>query len=113
MNNSPWFDSPGQFDQRRIRLADTDGSGTTDILYLHRDSVRTYFNQSGNSWSNPVALPQFPPIDDFSSVQVMDLMGNGTACLVWYSPLPGAAGRQMRYIDLMGGQKTLCVAKTP
>ena len=34
MDNAPWFDTPDQFDQRRIRLADIDGSGTTDIIYL-------------------------------------------------------------------------------
>ena len=34
MDNAPWFDDPTQFDQRRIRLADIDGSGTTDIIYL-------------------------------------------------------------------------------
>ena len=34
MDCSPWFDEPDLFDQKRIRLADTDGSGTTDILYL-------------------------------------------------------------------------------
>ena len=48
MDNAPWFDHPDQFDQRRVRLADIDGSGTTDIIYLHRDGVRLYFNQSGN-----------------------------------------------------------------
>ena len=36
---------------------------------------------------------------------VVDLLGNGTACLVWSSPLPGDARRPMRYVDLMGGQK--------
>jgi hypothetical protein len=35
---------------------------TTDILYLRRNSTQTYFDQSGNSWSDSVALPQFPPI---------------------------------------------------
>ena len=34
MDDAPWFDAPDQFDQRRIRLADIDGSGTTDIIYL-------------------------------------------------------------------------------
>jgi hypothetical protein len=34
MDQAPWFDSPDQFDPRRIRLADVDGSGVTDILYL-------------------------------------------------------------------------------
>jgi RHS repeat-associated protein len=33
------------------------------------------------------------------------LLGNGTACLVWSSPLPGYTGRHMRYVDLIGGQK--------
>ena len=36
---------------------------------------------------------------------MVDLLGNGTACLVWSSPLPGDARRPMRYVDLMGGQK--------
>lgn len=36
MDNAPWFDRPDQFDHARIRLADIDGSGTTDIIYLHR-----------------------------------------------------------------------------
>ena len=109
MDNAPWFDSPDQFDQRRIRLADTDGSGTTDILYLRRDGVQIYFNQSGNRWSDSVALPQFPPIDTISSVQALDLLGNGTACLVWSSPLPGAVRRPMRYLALMEEKPHLLV----
>jgi hypothetical protein len=44
MDNAPWFRPPDQFDHKRIRLADIDGSGTTDIIYLHRDGVRLYFN---------------------------------------------------------------------
>ncbi|TFH46276.1 MAG: hypothetical protein E4G94_02740 [ANME-2 cluster archaeon] len=36
---------------------------------------------------------------------VADLLGNGTACLIWSSPLPGNALQHMKYIDLMGGQK--------
>jgi hypothetical protein len=43
---------------------------------------------------------------------VVDLHGNGTACLAWSSPLPGYAGRQMRYIDLMGGQKPHLLVST-
>jgi RHS repeat-associated protein len=105
MDNAPVFDAPELFDQRRIRLADTDGSGATDILYLRHDRVDLYFNQSGNGWSNPVALAQVPRIDDVSAVAALDLLGNGTACLVWSSPLPAERRRPMRYIDLMGGHK--------
>ena len=60
MDNAPWFDDPDQFDHKRIRLADIDGSGTTDIIYLHRDGVRLYFNQSGNGWSAAAAAEGVP-----------------------------------------------------
>ena len=112
MDNSPWFDAQDQFDQKRLRLADIDGSGTTDIIYLHRNGVDTYRNQCGNGWSNVERLSNFPVVNDVSSVQAVDLLGNGTACLVWTSPLPGDTARPMRYIDLMGGQKPHLLIKT-
>lgn len=105
MGNSPNFDHPDQFDQRRVRLADIDGSGTTDIVYLGRQGVDVYFNQAGNSWAARRRLPVFPQVDHLSDVTVADLLGNGTACLVWSSPLPGDAHHPLRYVDLMGGNK--------
>jgi RHS repeat-associated protein len=112
MDNAPWFDTPDQFDQKRIRLADIDGSGTTDIIYLERKQVAIYRNECGNGWSSAEYLTSFPPVDDLSTVTAVDLLGNGTACLVWSSPLPGNARRPMRYIDLMGGQKPHLLIKT-
>ncbi len=105
MDNSPWFEATDIFDQRRIHLADIDGSGVTDIIYLASDGIQIYFNQSGNSWSEARKLDLFPTIDTLSSFTAVDLLGNGTACLVWSSPLPGQARRPMRYVDLMGGLK--------
>lgn len=112
MDNAPWFDAPDQFDQKRIRFADIDGTGPTDIIYLGRDGVRLYFNQSGNGWSAATPLAAFPQVDNLASVMAVDLLGNGTACLVWSSPLPGNAGRPMRYVDLMGGQKPHLLTRT-
>jgi RHS repeat-associated protein len=105
MDNAPWFEASDLFDQQRIRLADIDGSGLTDIIYLGHDGVDLYFNQSGNSWSDPRRLTAFPAVDNLATVHVADLLGNGTACLVWSSSLPGDARRPIRYVDLMGGQK--------
>ncbi|HEU4855031.1 MAG TPA: SpvB/TcaC N-terminal domain-containing protein, partial [Nitrosospira sp.] len=105
MDNAPWFDNPDQFSQQHIRLADIDGSGVNDIIYLHREGPRLYFNQSGNRWSAPRHLRQFPKVDNLSSIMTADLLGNGTACLVWSSPLPGNANQPLRYIDLMDGKK--------
>jgi hypothetical protein len=93
MENAPWFEAPDLFDPKRVRLADIDGSGVANILYLAPDGVRLYFNQAGNAWSGTQALPAFPRIDNLASVQAMDLLGNGTSCLVWMSSLPGDARR--------------------
>jgi len=112
MDNAPWFDRPDQFSHQRVRVADIDGSGASDIIYLGSDDVRVYFNQSGNRWSEPRRIKQFPRVDNLSSVTTADLLGNGTACLVWSSPLPRAARHPLHYIDLMGEQKPHLLIKT-
>jgi hypothetical protein len=105
MDGSPVFDSPDLFEQKRVRPADIDGTGTMDIIYLGRDRVTVWFNESGNGFGPPQKIPQFPATDDVDSVNVTDLLGNGTTCLAWSSPLPGDSNQPFRYIDLMGGQK--------
>jgi RHS repeat-associated protein len=105
MDNAPWFDPSDMFDPQRIRLADIDGSGTTDIIYVAADGIRLYFNQAGNSFAEPETVAAFPPVNSLQTVQALDLIGSGTACLVWTSSLPGDARQSMRYIDLMGGEK--------
>ena len=57
-------------------------------------------------------LRVFPRVDDLVAITPTDLLGNGTACLVWSSPLPGDARRPMRYVDLMGGQKPHLLVRT-
>src|SRR5207248_2250133 len=74
-------------------------------IYLHRDGVRLYFNQSGNGWSEPQTLRATPRTDDLTAVAALDLLGNGTACLVWSLQLPGDARRAIRYVSLMGDRK--------
>ncbi|CAN98730.1 Rhs family protein [Sorangium cellulosum So ce56] len=105
MARAPWFDHPDQFDPRRIRLADVDGSGTVDILYLHREGVRIYGNEAGNALAAPAQVPALVDAGQASSVVALDLLGTGTGCVVGWSLLPGAAGAPLRYIDLLGSKK--------
>jgi virulence plasmid B protein/glycosyltransferase TcdB-like subunit of Tc toxin/glycosyltransferase TcdB-like subunit of Tc toxinin len=105
MEGAPRWCSEEQFDPRRVRLADIDGSGTSDLVYIGADGVHACFNQSGNAFAARVLLAVFPAADALSSVQAMDLLGTGTACLVWSSPLAGSAKRAMFYVDLMGAKK--------
>jgi hypothetical protein len=106
MAGSPHFHHPDLFDPGHIRLADLDGSGSTDIIYLGRNEFRYWLNQSGNCWSTPHStINPFPDIDNLATVSVIDLLGTGTACVVWSSPSPMHSGRSIRYIDLMGSTK--------
>ena len=110
MSNAPVFDTPESFNPHYLKLADLDGSGTTDIVYLGGNSFSVYFNQAGNSWSktniiNGVNPLPFPAINEHASVSIVDLLGNGTGCIVWSSSLPQHANAPLRYIDLMGGKK--------
>ena len=99
------FDHPDLFDGRKLRLQDIDGSGTADIVYFSSTGVDVYFNQSGNAYGQRRTLSYFPQIESVSSATMIDLLGNGTACLVWSSSLPMNAQQPTSYIDLMGGQK--------
>lgn len=105
MADAPWFDAPDLFEPQRIRLADIDGSGPTDLVYLGRDGARLYINRSGNSFGPARSLPLPVATENLAAVQVADLMGNGTACLVWNSHLPADSDRPVRFIELTGGIK--------
>ena len=105
MSAAPLLDDAASFDPGRIRLADIAGTGCADLLYLGRTGATIYFNQSGNGWSTGTPLPAFPAIDDVSSVEILDLLGTGTPCVVWSTKLPAEPGSQLSYLDLYASQK--------
>src|SRR5262249_2020565 len=51
MADAPVFDHPELFNPRRVRLADVDGTGPVDLLYLGPGAVSYWCNQAGNGWS--------------------------------------------------------------
>jgi RHS repeat-associated protein len=103
MQNAPRFTRPEAFNPAYLCLADIDGSGTADLIYLENGVARIWLNQSGNGYSNEQRVPFAQAAG--ATVMVADLLGKGTACLVWSSALPANRGRQMSYLDLMSGIK--------
>ncbi len=103
MDNAPFFDHPDAFNPSFLRLADIDGSGTTDVVYLGKNDFRVWMNLNGNEWkTEPQVINPFPQIDNLADVAVLDFLGSGTACIVYSSPL---TNQPLQYIDLMGSKK--------
>ena len=69
MDNAPPFDSPDTFNPSYLRLADIDGSGTTDVIYLRKNDFRIWLNHNGNAWTlEPQVINAFPAIHDLADV---------------------------------------------
>jgi len=106
MDNAPVFDHPDAFNPAYLRLADIDGSGTTDIIYLGKNKFTCWKNLSGNRFSaTAFEIDAFPEINNQSKITVTDLLGNGVACIVWSSNLAKDTNAPLKYIDLINGKK--------
>ncbi|CAI1078215.1 Mono(ADP-ribosyl)transferase SpvB [Serratia entomophila] len=87
--NIPGFSqSVTTFNPDQILLADTDGSGTTDLIYAMSDRLVIYFNQSGNYFAEPhtLLLPKGVRYDRTCSLQVADIQGLGVPSLLLTVP---------------------------
>jgi RHS repeat-associated protein len=106
MDDPPVFDHPESFNPVLIRLADIDGSGVADIIYLGQDKFSCWMNRSGNGYDPfPLEIDSFPDVTNPSQIDVIDLLGNGVACIVHSSALAKDASAALRYVDLMNGKK--------
>ena len=81
LDHAPRFGK--QMDASRLFLADLDGSGTADLIYVHSDRVQIWFNQSGNSFSEPITIYLPSKWEQLNQIRFADVYGNGTTCLVF------------------------------
>ncbi|MFQ6163343.1 SpvB/TcaC N-terminal domain-containing protein [Sinorhizobium meliloti] len=109
MDAAPPLDRDAPFDAERVRLIDTDGSGTADLVYLDKFRWSVYRNCTGTRFAEGRHLDAVPHHDALSQVQACDLLGNGTACLVWSSR---ASDKPMRYVALVGDDKPYLLTAT-
>ena len=86
-----------RFDAANIRLADLDGSGAVDLLYLEPERALIYMNQAGGGLAPPLALPWPDGVQHDATCQVSlaDLQGLGCASLIL--SVPHMTPRHWRY----------------
>jgi hypothetical protein len=86
------LDFPGlayeTFDASRIRLADLDGSGAVDLIYLQANQALIFMNRCGQGFRPAVALPWPPGLryDNLCQVSIADLRGLGCSSLILSVP---------------------------
>lgn len=74
----------GEFDASRVLLADFDGSGAADLVYLGAQHALLFLNRAGHGFAEPVqqAWPERLRYDSTWQVSAADLQGLGCASLV-------------------------------
>jgi RHS repeat-associated protein len=100
MDDAPVLDSAEDFDPRRVLLADTDGTGPADMVYLGAHGTFLHRNRCGNSWAPPIDIAGAPTPDELTRAAVIDLFGRGTGVLVWSTSAPHPDGAAMHFVDL-------------
>ncbi|KPC28002.1 putative insecticidal toxin complex protein B [Pseudomonas syringae pv. cilantro] len=76
------------FDASRVRLADLDGSGASDFLYLQTDCFLIFMNECGNGLAPSIEQPWPKDVryDRFCQFSAVDLPGLGFSSLVLTVP---------------------------
>ena len=108
MRNSPRLGF--NFNPAQLIMGDADGDGLTDLIYVERNTITIWINQSGNSFSDPIVIQGTPAYTTRDAVRMVDIMGTGTPGILWsFDPSTNAGrplgGARFAYLDLTGGIK--------
>lgn len=93
------------FDPKRVLLGDVDGDGAADLVYVESGRLTIWLNQSGNRWSDPIIVDGTPPVTNVDAVRLADVLGNGTAGILWTYDEKTFADSTYKFLDLTGGTK--------
>ncbi|QTL38276.1 virulence protein [Xenorhabdus budapestensis] len=85
----PGFQITGEtFNPNRLYMADIDGSGTTDLIYVRNTYMELYLNENGNRFAAPlkIDLPSGVNFDDTCQLQIADIRGLGVTNIILTVP---------------------------
>lgn len=78
-----------EFEASRVLLADLDGSGAADLIYLTPEHIQIFMNNGGNGFDQQPRLHSWPQgmrYDRFCQVSAADVQGLGCSSLIVTSP---------------------------
>ncbi len=87
-----------EFNAAQVLMADLDGSGAADLIYLEPDCMRVFMNHAGNGFeqtSVDLPWPQGVLYDRLTQVSTADLQGLGCSSVI--VTVPYMAPRHWRY----------------
>jgi RHS repeat-associated protein len=93
------------FDPARLFLADLNGTGCADLVYVDVDRVHFWFNRSGNGWSDRTTITGTPFAATAAGLRFADVFGTGTATLVWSDAFTAQPESHYKALDFCGGVK--------
>src|SRR5437867_13117646 len=88
-----------------VLLGDVDGDGAADLVYVESGRITIWLNQSGNGWSDPIVIHGTPPVSEIDAVRLADILGHGTAGILWTYDFRSFADSTYKFLDLTGGTK--------
>jgi len=94
---------PFDVDPRRLVLADFDGDGCADLLYLDDDAVRWWANRAGAGFEPPRDIAHVPT-GAIAEPRIADLRGNGSPALCWSSDTASGRARWFSLAPLGRGR---------
>ncbi|RVP47331.1 SpvB/TcaC N-terminal domain-containing protein [Sinorhizobium medicae] len=105
MDRCPVLDAPERFDPRRVQFADLGGTGAADLVYDADDGPVVTLNFAGNGWGAITPFPALAGGRPGTQLAVLDLLAQGTLCLVRSSSLAADAGAPLIWADLYAGRR--------
>jgi RHS repeat-associated protein len=107
MEGAPAFeDADGLgFDPRRVLLGDLDGDGCAELVCIGPGRITVWPNRCGTGFGEPRVIRGTPDVADPGAVRIADVLGTGTAGLLFTRDLGTGAGSAWWFLDLVAAGK--------